>query len=67
MALDDQVHENDEVFESHDVRVIVDDRTRLYLKSATIAFIEENGQSGFRIEPGPAQTGFANCGTGCSC
>lgn len=68
MALDDQIHENDEVFTSHDVQVIVDDRTLMYLKSATVAFVEENGRSGFRIEPDPTQqSGTAYCGTGCSC
>ncbi|MFO8036984.1 MAG: iron-sulfur cluster biosynthesis family protein [Anaerolineales bacterium] len=66
MALDDQIHENDEIFTSHDVKVIVDDRTLQYMKGATISYVEENGQSGFRINP-HAQPPFASCGTGCSC
>jgi Fe-S cluster assembly iron-binding protein IscA len=66
MALDDQVHENDEIFTSHDVKVIVDDRTLQYLKGATIAYVEENGRSGFQIQP-HTQSPFAGCGTGCSC
>lgn len=66
MALDDQVHENDEIFTSHDVKVIVDDRTLQVLKGATISYVEENGRSGFKIQP-HAQSPFASCGTGCSC
>jgi len=66
MALDDQVHENDKVFTSHDVRVIVDDRTLLYLKGGTISYLEENGRSGFKIQP-QSQSGFSGCGDGCSC
>lgn len=67
MALDDQIREDDKIFMSHDVKVIVDDRTLSYLKSATISYIEDNGRSGFKIEPlSPQGTAF-NCGTGCSC
>jgi len=69
MSLDDSIRDNDEVYTSHDVKVIVDDRTLAYLQSAEIKYIEENGRSGFQIErtsPQSAASGCASCGpSGC--
>jgi Fe-S cluster assembly iron-binding protein IscA len=69
MSLDDNIRDNDEVYTSHDVKVIVDDRTLAYLQSAEIKFVEQNGRSGFQIEkkgPQTAPSGCASCGpSGC--
>lgn len=67
MALDDQIRDNDEIFISHDVKVIVDDRTLTYLKNAQISYVDENGRSGFKIEPLNPRANTLNCGSGCSC
>jgi len=70
MSLDDNIRDNDEVYTSHDVQVIVDDRTLAYLQSAIIRFVEDNGRSGFHIErqnPQNAVTGCDGCGTTSSC
>ncbi|RLD08586.1 MAG: hypothetical protein DRI56_05285 [Chloroflexota bacterium] len=64
MAFDNDVRDNDQVYSSHDVKVIVDDQTLSYLKSATIAYIQDNGRTGFRIEPHDPVAASA-CG-GCS-
>lgn len=69
MSLDDNIRDNDEVYTSHDVKVIVDDRTLAYLQSAEIKYVEENGRSGFQIErksPQNAAFGCESCGpSGC--
>lgn len=70
MSLDNNIHDNDEVYSSHDVQVIVDDRTLAYLQSATVKFVEENGRSGFQIEkdnPENAVAGCDGCGTASTC
>jgi Fe-S cluster assembly iron-binding protein IscA len=63
MALDNNVRDNDQVFESHDIEVIVDDRTLAYLQSATVHFVQENGRSGFQIQPEdpPQVSGCSSC------
>ena len=70
MSLDDSIRDNDEVYSSHDVKVIVDDRTLAYLQSATIQLIEDNGRKGFHIQRENPQTTFSGCegcGTSSSC
>ena len=69
MALDNNVRDDDEVYSSHDVKVIVDVQTLSYLKSATIAYIQENGHTGFRIEPHDpvAASACGGCGSAESC
>jgi len=64
MALDDQLRDNDLQFSSHDVSIIVDDRTMAYLQKATIAFVNESGRSGFQIQQEKPQTAFSGC-SGC--
>lgn len=70
MSLDNNIRDNDEVYSSHDVQVIVDDRTLAYLQSATVKFVEENGRSGFHIErtsPENTAVGCEGCGTTSTC
>ena len=50
MAFDNNVRDDDQVYTSHDVKVIVDAQTLTYLRNATIAYIQDNGRTGFRIE-----------------
>ena len=64
MSLDDKVSDNDQVYSSHDVKVIVDDQTLAYLQKATIKYVEENGRSGFQIEKDNPETALSGC-TGC--
>ncbi|MBS1249159.1 MAG: hypothetical protein MAG431_00732 [Chloroflexi bacterium] len=63
MAFDNNVRDNDQVYTCHDVKVIVDDRTQSYLNSATVAYVQDNGRTGFRIEP-HNPVAAADCG-GC--
>ena len=70
LSLDDKVSDNDQVYTSHGVQVIVDAQTLAYLQKATIKFIEENGQRGFQVEqlaPNTSLSGCAGCdpSTGC--
>ncbi len=70
MSLDDKVSDSDQVYSSHDVKVIVDDQTLAYLQKATVEFVEENGRTGFKLEienPQTVPAGCASCdpATGC--
>lgn len=66
MAFDKDVKDDDQVYISHDVKVIVDGRTLSYLKSATVAYIQDNGRSGFRIEPlEPVASDCGGCSSSC--
>lgn len=69
MALDNTVQDNDQVYTSHDVKVIVDAQTLSYLQSATIDYVQDNGRTGFRIEPHDpvAASACGGCGSGESC
>lgn len=64
MAFDKDVRDDDQVYKSHDVKVIVDARTLSYLNSATVAYVQNNGRTGFRIEP-HNPVAAADCG-GCA-
>ncbi len=64
MSLDDKVSDSDQVYSSHDVKVIVDDQTLAYLQKATVEFVEENGRSGFKLNVETPQTAPAGC-AGC--
>ncbi len=69
MAFDKDVRDDDQVYTSHDVKVIVDNRTLAYLKIATIAYVQDNGRTGFRIEPleQVATSACGGCGSSESC
>ena len=64
MALDDKVSDNDQIYSSHGVQVIVDGQTLAYLQRATVKYIEENGRAGFQIEQESPQTAYSGC-AGC--
>jgi len=64
LSLDDSVSDNDQVYTSHGVQVIVDGQTLAYLQKAIVKFVEENGRRGFQIEQQVENTQFSGC-AGC--
>ena len=67
MAVEDNVRENDQVFEDHGVRVIVDDASLRYLKGTVIDYQADGGRPGFQIkQTNPAADGGDGCGSCCS-
>ena len=67
MAVEDNVRENDQVFEDHGVKVIVDDASLRYLKGTVIDYQIEGGRPGFQIkQANPAADDAAGCGSCCS-
>jgi Fe-S cluster assembly iron-binding protein IscA len=64
LSLDDTVSDNDQVYSSHGVQVIVDGQTLAYLGEATVKFVEANGRKGFQVEPLKPNTMLSGC-AGC--
>lgn len=63
MALENNIREQDNVYEMHDVKVVVDEVSINYLRGATIDYVDEIMGSGFKIENPNA---VASCGCGSS-
>jgi iron-sulfur cluster assembly protein len=63
MALENNIREQDNVYEMHDVKVVVDEVSINYLRGATIDYVDEIMGSGFKIENPNA---IASCGCGSS-
>ncbi|MBG7609592.1 MAG: iron-sulfur cluster assembly accessory protein [Anaerolineae bacterium] len=62
MALENNIHETDLVFDQQDVQVVVDDVSIDYWRGATIDFIDDGIDKGFKIDnPNPINSG---CGCG---
>ena len=61
LALDDAASEGDEVFEHDGVRLLVDQRSHLYLDGTEIDYVEDIMGSGFRFN-NPNSTGSCGCG-----
>jgi len=61
MALEENVRQQDFVFEQHGVKVVVDEVSIQYLKGATVDYVDEIMGSGFKIENPNA---VASCGCG---
>lgn len=63
MGFDDELHENDQQFEQHGVKVVVDAASAPYLSGAEIDFKESMMGGGFAINNPNA---MASCGCGSS-
>jgi iron-sulfur cluster assembly accessory protein len=65
MALDNQIHENDQKFESGGIQVVVDDMSLQYLQGGKIDFINDprHGQ-GFIVDSPAAKKETGECGCG---
>ncbi len=61
LSFDDQVRETDGEFESGGVRLIVDEKSALYLVGSVLNFIDTVQESGFKIE-NPNATNTCGCG-----
>ena len=63
MTLEEGPKPSDAVLEQHGVSLIVDDVSAVYLQGATIDYIENEMESGFKIDNPNA---FSSCGCGSS-
>ncbi|MBE0409097.1 MAG: iron-sulfur cluster insertion protein ErpA [Anaerolineales bacterium] len=63
MALENNILENDLVFDQHGVKVVIDEVSISYLQGASIDYVDELMGSGFKIENPNA---VASCGCGSS-
>ena len=61
LAFDDQMRENDTEFEASGVRVVVDEKSALYLVGTTLDYVDTLMESGFKIQNPNAK---ATCGCG---
>ncbi len=61
LAFDDQVRENDAEVEANGVRVVVDEKSALYLLGTTLDFVDTLMESGFKIQNPNAKS---TCGCG---
>jgi iron-sulfur cluster assembly protein len=61
LAFDERVNENDTELEIGDVRVIVDEKSALYLVGTTLDFVDTLQESGFKMINPQAKT---TCGCG---
>jgi len=66
LVLDDEQNNDDDVFESNGVEIIVDRMSQLYLLGSTINFIEEFGGYSFSID-NPNANSSCSCGSSFSC
>src|SRR3989344_6027764 len=58
------VIENEEVFEEHGIKIVVDKGLVDHIKGTKIDFVENEKGSGFKIDQYAAKE---SCGTGCGC
>ena len=61
LAFDDRIGEHDTKLEHEGVRVIVDEKSALYLKGTTLDFVDTLNESGFKMINPNAKT---TCGCG---
>ena len=61
LTFDDAVRDVDSEFDAHGARIIVDERSALYLMGSTLDFVDTLNESGFKIENPNAS---ATCGCG---
>lgn len=61
LAFDDRVGENDNELELHGVRLIVDEKSALYLVGTKLDFVDTLQESGFKLDNPNAST---TCGCG---
>ena len=63
MGLENNIRDEDTVFEQNGIKVVVDDVSMNYLRGATIDYVNEVTGSGFKIDNPNAMSG-CNCGDG---
>jgi iron-sulfur cluster assembly accessory protein len=63
MALENNIRDNDLIFEEHGVKMVVDEVSINYLHGATVDYVDEIMGSGFKIENPNA---VSSCGCGSS-
>jgi iron-sulfur cluster assembly accessory protein len=61
LALDNKVHEGDEIVQSNGVRVVVDPNSREYLDGSSIDYVESVAGSGFMVSN---PNNWSTCGCG---
>ena len=61
LSFDEQAGEHDHVVEAGDVKVLVDEKSALYLVGVTLDFVDTLQETGFKIENPNAST---TCGCG---
>jgi len=61
LSFDSEIGENDHTVEAGPVRVVVDEKSALYLVGVTLDFVDTLQESGFKIENPNAST---TCGCG---
>jgi iron-sulfur cluster assembly protein len=61
LAFDDQVRENDSELEQGGVRLVVDEKSALYLVGTTLDYVDTLMESGFKIQNPNAKS---TCGCG---
>lgn len=63
MAIDEQdAEENDLIFESHGVKILIDPGSLQYMDGSSVDYLEEQFGGGFKIE-NPNATGSCGCGS----
>ncbi len=60
LAFDDRVREADSVIETHGVKIVVDEKSALYLMGTTLDFVDTLNETGFKM-------GNPNASTTCGC
>jgi iron-sulfur cluster assembly protein len=61
LVFDDQQDETDCVIETHGVKIVVDEKSALYLMGTTLDFVDTLNESGFKMSNPNAST---TCGCG---
>jgi len=61
LSFDDQQKDSDHVVESHGVKVLVDEKSALYLAGVTLDFVDTLQETGFKIV-NPNATATCGCG-----
>jgi len=61
LAFDDRLREDDTTLEAGDVRVVVDEKSALYLVGTTLDFVDTLQETGFKMRNPNART---TCGCG---
>jgi len=61
LSFDDKLREIDSEIEAHGVRVIVDEKSALYLVGSVLDFVDTLQESGFKIE-NPNASNTCGCG-----
>ena len=61
LSFDDALRDIDNEIEAHDVRVVVDEKSALYLIGSVLDFVDSLQESGFKIE-NPNASNTCGCG-----